>query len=314
QKSNLGLILSLKSRMKASGSEVLISFLSGANIKSCCAHFLYPHFKLIVSERNFSLKPNIGDRFRHFLYRQACRIVCNNYSQEEYIRALTPSLAAKLTTVPNFVDLETFSPAVDPSAKNDVSGAGIPLTVVTTARLCRRKNALGLIEAARILKSRGCTDIRFRWYGHLGADTDSYYRQCVNLIADLNLGDMFEIHQAVHEVAPLYRSADIFCLPSFYEGTSNSIAEALACGIPVAVSAVSDNSRYVHEGESGVLFNPNAPESIAEALIKLASMTAAERTALGVAGRRIVSAELSPAAFNERWGRIISQIAKEDER
>jgi glycosyltransferase involved in cell wall biosynthesis len=294
--SELQIILSLAAYMKRSGCELLISFLASTNMKACLAHAVWPKFKLVVSERNFSIKAGIHDRFRFLLYRQAERIVCNNYSQEEFIRSVFPSASARLTTIPNFVDTTLYHPAAE-------HRQGEETKIITTARICSRKNALGLIEAASLLKGKG---IRFDWYGLV--EEDSYYRKCMRRIAELGIGDIFSFHQADHDVAPLYRNADIFCLPSFYEGTSNSLAEALASGLPAAVSAVSDNPRYVREGVNGALFKPSLSASIADAVLRLASLPLPERSAYGLKGRETVCTALSPDAFAKGWNGLVKDL------
>lgn len=294
------LIFSLAGYMKRSGSDLLISFLTAANRKACLAHLLYPHFRLIVSERDFSGRVHLHDRIHFTLYRQAECVVCNNYSQEALMRSHFPKLSSRLTTIPNFVDTTHFHPG-DPAVRS-VSPV---IRIITTARVCRRKNALGLIEAAALLKEE---PVRFDWYGLVRED--GYYRRCLRKIEQYGLSDRFHFHIAEHKVAPLYREADIFCLPSFHEGTSNSLAEALSSGLPAAVSAVSDNPRYVHEGNNGTLFHPALSASIAEAIRRLASLPQAERSAYGLRGREIVSTALSPAAFIRRWTELVEKAVQ----
>lgn len=45
-----------------------------------------------------------------------------------------------------------------------------------------------------------------------------------------------------------YRKADVFCLPSLYEGYPNVVAEAMSCGLPILCSNVCENPYIVEEG------------------------------------------------------------------
>lgn len=297
------LIVSMARYLKRSGCDLLISFLVSANRKACLAHMLYPGFRLIVSERDFSGRVHLHDRIHFALYRQAERVVCNNFSQEAFLRSHFPKLSDRLETIPNFVDTQRFHPGDGPSAPAS------PIRVITTARVCRRKNTLGLIEAAALLRE---LPIRFDWYGLVREN--GYYRRCLRRIAQLGLEERFSLHIAQHEVASLYRSADIFCLPSFHEGTSNSLAEALASGLPAAVSAVSDNPRYVHEGVNGALFHPALSASIAEAVTRIASLPVEERTAYGLRGRESVCSALSPESFAESWSALLVLLRPQDQQ
>lgn len=306
--------LSLGRYLKDQGCELLIAFLPGACLKALLVHRLNPCFRLVLSERNFSRRLGVLERFRLWAARvEADKVICNNYAQEELIRRQIPALSAKLGTIPNFVDVDYFSPAADGSVSTDgrvpVDGApvsdGACRQILVTARVCRRKNTLGLIRAAALLKEKG---LRFRidWWGV--TRENAYYNKCMALIGRLDLRDEFHLHPATVEVRELYRKADIFCLPSFYEGTSNSIAEAMACGKPVACSRVSDNPRYVKEGENGFLFDPSDVSSMAEALERALTVDEAVLARMGQVSRETAFTQLHPDQFARAYQELIDSL------
>ena len=293
RRGELTLVRDIASHLKQSGCEVLISFLAGTNIKACMVKALCPDLKLIVSERNCNTSIRLHDRLRFAQYRRhAWRVVCNSYAQSEFIRAHAPSLKGRLYTIPNFTDLEKFRPS--PSGVKEG-----PFTVITTARLDRRKNAIGLIKAAAL-----CPGIRFEWYGE--SPGSAYSARCRALIDALDLQDRFFIYQPSTSPEKLYRKGQLFCLPSFYEGTPNALAEALACGLPAAVSAVSDNSLYVHEGKNGVLFDPKDPRSIASAIQNMASLSEDALREAGQESRRIAEKAFGKEQFIQRYSELLS--------
>lgn len=262
--------------------DMLISFLTGANIKACLVKRMLPDIRLVVSERTGSRRLLLHDRLRLQLYRRyADRVTCNNFTQEGLIRSGFPSLAPRLSVIPNFVDLDAFRPG---PAETEGRDAGGPVRIIVTSRLCERKNAVGLIGAAAILFQK-LLPFRIDWYGYEAEDL--YLQRCRQAIRDTGLEGSFGIHPAVRDVARLYAEADIFCLPSYYEGTSNSLAEALACGLTAVCSRVSDNPRYVHEGVNGFLFNPADSWDMAAALERAISMQASGRRSFGLKGREI---------------------------
>ena len=294
---------SLGRYLRGRGCELLIACLPGACLKALLVHRLNPSFRLIVSERNFSRRLGVLEEFRLWCaWSEADKVVCNNHAQEALIRRQIPVLSDKLCTISNFVDVDTFSPG--PSASSDAAAPSCR-RILVTARLCRRKNALGLIRAAALLKDR---DFRFRidWWGVLREGT--YYNKCKNLIARWGLEEYFVLHPATAEVRELYRSFDLFCLPSFYEGTSNSLAEALACGKPVVCSAVSDNPRYVKPGENGFLFDPSDAASIADALQRALALDGEALARLGQASREIALKQLHPDRFARAYQELIDSL------
>ena len=59
---------------------------------------------------------------------------------------------------------------------------------------------------------------------------------------------------AVTDVAAEYAAADLFCLPSRWEGFPNTVAEALAHGLPaVAYEGCAGTGDLVEPGENGLL-------------------------------------------------------------
>ena len=102
-----------------------------------------------------------------------------------------------------------------------------------------------------------------------------------------------------------YQEADIFCLPSFYEGTPNVICEAISVGLPVVCSNVCDNSIYVHDGKNGLLFDPQNPSDIAEKIKALINMGDNEYLGMRRECRAIAEELLSPSVFLKKYQELI---------
>ena len=78
------------------------------------------------------------------------------------------------------------------------------------------------------------------------------------------------------EVIKYLKTADIFALASVStggdrEGTSTSIMEAMAAGLPVITTKVGGNPYLIKEGENGLLVEERNSEALAKAMIKLIS-------------------------------------------
>lgn len=294
------LVRRIARHLRERGTDVVISFLVGANIKACLAHIIYPKFKLVVSERNCNTILLPHDIFRFLLFQShADAVVCNSFAQTAFVSRHCPGLRLKLETIPNFVDTDKFTPPTEP--RQNVPGR--PLRVVTVARLRPRKNALGLIRAAADPSLSG---VRFDWYGAVPGC--GYARRCASLIERLGLTGRFSIHPASKDPAALYREADAFCLPSFYEGTPNSLAEALTAGLPAICSDVSDNARYVIPGRNGFLFNPHSHKSIAKALRKLAGLSSQSRAEYSAESLSISAENFPKKLFVKRYVELLGGL------
>ena len=71
------------------------------------------------------------------------------------------------------------------------------------------------------------------------------------------------------DVPQLLKSCDIFVLPSYREGLSRSIMEAMAAGLPCVVSNIRGNIDLIKEGEGGYLCQADDVDGFAEAIFKL---------------------------------------------
>jgi glycosyltransferase involved in cell wall biosynthesis len=64
-----------------------------------------------------------------------------------------------------------------------------------------------------------------------------------------------------------YHRADLYISPSHVDGSSVSLMEALACGLPCLVSDIPANKEWVTEGENGWLFRDGDVDHLAEKIL-----------------------------------------------
>ena len=120
-----------------------------------------------------------------------------------------------------------------------------------------------------------------------------------------NLGLAGQVHflGSRQDVPDLLQAMDIFVLPSYSEGLSLALLEAMAAGLPVIVSAVGGNPEVVTDGETGLIIPPRDAQVLAQALERLlGDPTLAKK--LGKNARRHVEANYSL----ERLGQEINAI------
>ena len=95
-----------------------------------------------------------------------------------------------------------------------------------------------------------------------------------------------EVHTGVPDerLRDLYRESDMLFLPLVQAAASNTLLEAMACGLPVLATGIGGMPEYVGHS-AGCLVEPFRPDLMLEAIVQLAGNPIA-RAAMGRAARR----------------------------
>ncbi|HYS04831.1 MAG TPA: glycosyltransferase family 4 protein [Candidatus Dormibacteraeota bacterium] len=91
---------------------------------------------------------------------------------------------------------------------------------------------------------------------------------------------------AGEEKSSLYRSADLFVLPSQFENMPNTVIEAMAAGLPVVATPVGAVPEMLDDGEEGFLVPAGAVDVLADRIDRLARDTSLRRRMGSRAGLR----------------------------
>jgi glycosyltransferase involved in cell wall biosynthesis len=184
-------------------------------------------------------------------------IGCDSFA-EEVVERLGVS-RDRFTIVPGAVEVDRFHPPPDYKPGR----AADPLRLFYHGRVDRRKGALDFLDALAMLKADG---VRFAaTISGIGPDLDA----CVARDAELGLGTRFSGY-ADYDAAPaLYREQDVFVSPTYAEGFSNTVLEAMASGLAsVSCDAVGVRDCLRHEG-NGLLSQPGDVPALAENLRRI---------------------------------------------
>lgn len=77
----------------------------------------------------------------------------------------------------------------------------------------------------------------------------------------------------LQELPEIYRSADVYLSASHSDGSSVSLMEALACGLPALVSDIPSNQEWIESGKQGWLFQDGSVQDLTKKMLKIATDT-----------------------------------------
>lgn len=277
--------------------DTVISYLDTPNIISCLLLATGMKFRLIASERNTTQEFSLRERVKFFLLRMANAVVPNSFSQGKFIYEHFPRLAPKVTVITNFVDTKTFSPAQQQKDRN----VEHKLRILVVGRVTKQKNVMRFLLTIKRLRDEGHSFF-VDWYGYRGSDSE---HQWTDFIRNERLDTVFRFHEPSQNIVTCYREADIFVLPSIYEGFPNVLCEAMSCGLPVACSNVCDNPMIVKNSYNGFLFDPLSVDDMAEKLRHLLTLSDYERSTMGHRSREIALHLFSVDKFVDAYESLI---------
>ncbi|WP_341209327.1 glycosyltransferase family 4 protein [uncultured Sphingomonas sp.] len=171
----------------------------------------------------------------------------------------------RFTIVPGAVDTDRFTPA-------DSMRAG-PVRLFYHGRVDRRKGVLDMIEALPTVAGEWrCT------ISGIGPDLDA--ARALTEERGLGARVTFSGYADYDDVPALYRDHDVFVSPTYAEGFSNTILEAMASGQAVLSCEAVGVVDCLRDGENGLLVRPGDVPALAKSLTRLVN-DAALRERLG---------------------------------
>jgi len=206
--------------------------------------------------------------------------------------------AAKTVILPNGFDCQILRPS-DEARRSLRADLGITCDAVLVGLIARyhpMKDHANFIRAAGLV-ARQHPNARFLLAGTGVVPAES---RLVQVIADAQLqGRVFLLGERA-DIPRLNAALDIACSASAWgEGFSNTIGEAMACGVPCVATDIGDSGFII--GDTGLLVPRENPQALAEAIGRLVSAGADYRKQRGAAARLRVEQEFSLDSVARRY-------------
>jgi len=186
----------------------------------------------------------------------------------------------KIMYIPNGVDMSLFNREIAPTVSLSLQ------TVLFVGRLVEEKGLFILLEAwTTVMKEH--RDCRLDIVG------DGPLRQQLEeMSSKLAIAEKVRFHGKSENTATHYKSADIYVLPSFHEGLSNTLLEAMASRLPVVSTKISGTIDILEDGITGFLVKPGSPTELSESILALLGSKNL-REEFGQRGRNVIQDKFS---------------------
>lgn len=206
------------------------------------------------------------------------------------------------TTIHNGIDVAAFNDEIttaDPPADLDVDGP----VVLNVGRYVPQKGQRHLIDAMATLSPR-VPDATAVVVGHGPLQADLEAR-----VAERDLGDHVRVTGKVPEIAGYYAAADVFVMPSLWEGLPIVALEAMAAGLPIVGTRVPGVAEAITE-DIGRIVPPRDPDRLAAGIAEvLEGDTAAYGDRALERARTTFDIEANVAAHERLYAEIVGEEA-----
>ncbi len=299
-KFDLGALSRLRKTLRSLQPDLVQSWLFAGNAYTRLALGKTPSCPVVVSERCVdSWKSGWQLRVDRWLAPRTTCLVGNSASVADFYRQ-QGFPAERLRVIPNAV----VPPLIDPQRRLFLrKQLDLPENAFVAGfvgRLAPQKRLQDLLFAIETLRH-----IRPAYLAVIGDGPER--QRMVDFAAAIHCPDNVRFLGHREDAADWYSAFDAFCLPSSFEGMSNSLMEAMAAGLPVLVSDIPPNQELVKHDVDGYHVKMGDSTGYAQFLRKLIDEPATAQRR-GNAAREKMLSRYSVAAMIERYVAIYREL------
>ena len=198
------------------------------------------------------------------LYKKSKKIICASMSLKERLLRFKIN-KKKFIVIPNGVDIHIFTKQKQSKFLNQyLIGKNGYKRIIFVGRLDKQKGVEYLLRAIpRVIEAY--ENVHFFILGN--GILEKELKLLANKLKILSHTTFLD-EVPLEKLPSFYSSADIFCLPSIYEGFPVTIAEALSCGLVIVASQTEGIPEAIIENKNGFLVKPKNISQLAYKLIK----------------------------------------------
>lgn len=259
---------------------------------------------VIVRTRHVSTKVNNNVGTRWLYGRAAAHIVTTGEALRRQLYEANGLALERMTSIPTGIDLRRFTPRDKIAARRSV-GLDVERSYIgIVATLRNWKGHAYLLEAFAELAPR------FPNWDLLLIGDGPQRRNLEKLITQLHLEPRVKMMGNRDDVERWLNCLDVFVLPSYgAEGVSQSVMQAMACGLPVVATTVGALAEAVRDGQTGLLVPPRDTVRLGGALARLMG-DGGLRQRMGAAGSAYAGSHFGVEHMLDRMEQVFLRLRR----
>lgn len=242
------------------------SFVNSYNpdvVRAFNTHFASELGSIIKSRHNVPLVVSVHDPSRiTSSIEMADSLVCiSDHLKNKCLKEYSVS-EGNVNVIPDGVDMGVFYPRKSPEV-----GFDSDYKILSVGRIVPSKNIESLLKAISYFSKNSGKEVS---HIHLGKGSEKNKKKILDYRDKKGLeGITHFLGGKQKEELPYYYSwADVYALPTLWEGLGRAQIESLACGTPVLTSNYPPMTEVVRDNYNGMTYDPKDPKEIAEKLEK----------------------------------------------
>jgi glycosyltransferase involved in cell wall biosynthesis len=202
-----------------------------------------------------------------FCVRKSDGLIAANPFIEKYFKDLVPDASFRIRFLPIPISITRFRFTGQGriKARDEFGISDHSILMGFVGRFAGVKNLISLLEAFAEITS----ELPTIYLLMVGAGTQE--RELKELARKRGVQTKVIFAGLRSDVDRVLSALDIFVLPSFTEGLSTSLLEAMAASRAIICSDIPANTLLIRNGENGITVNPNNRDELKEAVLRLAS-------------------------------------------
>lgn len=236
------------------------------------------------------------------------KVIAVSNFHAEWGRKLGIAAPWKITPIPNGIPQPSpTSPQRRAAVRAELGASDNTILLVTHGRLAPEKGLEDLLQAFSKIASRTDREIRL-----ILAGTGPLRDPLEKAAARMGISGQVTFLGFRQDVTELLAASDIVVLPTWREGLSIALLEAMAAGCCIVTTSISPNREPTQNGLGALLVPPQAPDRLAEAILRL-SAAPDERRCYGANALEIFQTNYSLSRMLESYQQTYRTLLEEKE-